>query len=154
MRRQQRKLILHYATTLEKLYCLSNSQVWAKLLLGKDKKYNQFLEDMCRNEFFKNEEKVSVKKIATDLGFNYAHITKWIAQIYEDIFELNSEEPELFQTPGIKHDCYFKYYDSYAYFTLWLPQIPKEFEEFDFHFVKAKVGINRFWVKNVTKTRS
>ncbi len=150
MRRQQRKRIPHNETTLGKLNCLYNNQVWVKLLLGKDKKYDEFLEKMCQNDFFKNEERVSIKKISTDSGFNYEHVIKWIAQIYNDIYELNSEEFHLFKSAGIKHKCYFRYIDNHAYFTVWLPQSPKEFEEFDFHFVSAKVGTHRFWVKNIT----
>jgi hypothetical protein len=42
-----------------------------------------------------------------------------------------------------------KYYDNSSFFELSLPVVPREFEMFNFYFVRAKTGTDYFWVKRV-----
>jgi hypothetical protein len=69
--------------------------------------------------------------------------------MYEDIYELNDNEPELFRSPGIRHDIYFRSYDNRMFFTIWLPHTPNLYHRFQFNFVRASVGTDSFWVKDI-----
>jgi len=57
--------------------------------------------------------------------------------------------PAYFQKEGIKVCLYCSYYDSHCSFYTSLPAIPREYEMVNFSFVKAKVGIDHFWVKRI-----
>lgn len=150
MNRKKNELFLHKASTLEKLSCISHYSSWVKLLLGNRKKYSDFIHKMVDRNFYRLEDDVrSIKNIAEELGFKSTDVTKWISEIYCDILKLNEDEPHLFQTPGIKHSCFFRHYDNTAAFTLWLPQSPKKYEQFNFYFLKAQTGTGHFWVREI-----
>lgn len=150
MRTGKKKVpILHKPSTLETFFCLTHQPSWLKLLLNKDKDYNKFLEKLFAENFY-DEERTTIKKIAALAGLKADKATSWITQMYDDILNLNWEEPDLFKTDGIDHQLYFKYYDSWATLNLWLPQSPKQFERFTFHFIKAKIGTDHFWVSDVS----
>lgn len=103
-----------------------------------------------KKEFYNSlEEKISIKKIAADFKTDTARVTKWIREIYDDIFELNYEKPELFQKSGAKVCLHFSYFDDICIFYTSLQVVPREFEKVRFPFINAKVGINWFWVKTV-----
>lgn len=87
--------------------------------------------------------------MARDFKADTVRVTKWIHQIYEDIFELNEDKPELFQTNENKVTLYMKDYDNYCSFRLSLPTLPREYEAFRFYFIKGKLGTDDFWVKRV-----
>ncbi|QCX52477.1 hypothetical protein [Elizabethkingia sp. JS20170427COW] len=71
-------------------------------------------------------------------------------EIYEGILELNENNPELFYTEsGIQVELHIRYYDSYCFFSLTLPMIPRVYESFELFFIKAKMGWTTFWVKDV-----
>ena len=87
------------------------------------------------------------------LKYRTSDVTKWLGKIYEDLFELNIENENLFQDEGIKHNLFFRYrYDNTAAFTMWLKQTPRKYETIRFPLVNAKVGIEQFWVKEVYHT--
>lgn len=150
MKNKKQELFLHKATTLEKLSCLSNYPSWVKMFLVNGKSYSDFISKMADKKFYRSENKVrSIKSIAEELGFKSADVTKWISEIYFDILQLNEDQPHLFQTTGIKHTCFFRHYDNTAAFTLWLPQSPKKYEQFNFYFLKAQTGTGHFWVREI-----
>jgi hypothetical protein len=150
MRAKKRELILYNPSTHERLYCLADNPKWPLLLLGRNKKYDSFLQKLSERNFYNDPEgKISIKQIAAELGFKTTDVTQWITAIYDDIYDLNETEPELFRSAGVRHDLYFKHYDDRGFFTLWMQQTPREFEGLSFYFIKAKVGTNRFWVKEV-----
>jgi hypothetical protein len=142
IKQKEKILFLHESSSNEKLYCLSNSPQLVELLLEKDKKYNQFLKGLYQKNFFKDLERINVTKIASALGFKPTLITKWIAQICDDIYELNIEEPDLFKSLGIRHDCYLHNNDNHTALSIWLPQTSREYERFEFYFLKVKLGTN------------
>jgi hypothetical protein len=76
-------------------------------------------------------------------------ITKWLREIYEQIFELNYDHPELFQEQGVKACLYMRQYDNSCSFFTSLLSLPREFETVRFPFVKGKIGTEYFWVKKV-----
>ena len=149
---KQKPRLVHQATTLEYLYCLGDMSKWSQVLYDHNnaKSYNDFLKWVLLRNYFKDEEKISIKKIAELSGFPSAKISKWLREIYEDIFELNEVDPQLFYLKGdVQVEFHFKYFDSYCSFKTTLPVLPRQYETFDFFFVKAKMGISSFWVKDV-----
>ncbi|RYE37906.1 MAG: hypothetical protein EOP48_27930 [Sphingobacteriales bacterium] len=69
--------------------------------------------------------------------------------MYDDIIDLNFDQPALFTTNKLAVKCYFRYYDSHATIWIGVDFLPREFEYFNFFFIKAKMGIDRFWVSRI-----
>lgn len=151
-RTKERRKILHEPSTLETFYCLCSMPMYSKILAEQNtgKPYSDFLHWMLKTNFYDDQTgKITIKKIATDYKGDSKKITKWIKSIYEEVFELNYNKPELFQRDGVKLSMYIKYYDNVVSFYTSLPVLPREFETCRFPFVKSKVGIEYFWVKKV-----
>jgi hypothetical protein len=151
-RTKEREKIIHKPSTHEIFLCLSWMQVYAQILLNEktNNKYSDLLAFLVNKRFYEGErDKITIKRIAADLNTKTVDVTKWLVEIYDDIFTLNDEKPELFEGNGIKTELYFRYYDNHCGFTVWLQVLPREFETFSFWFVKAKMGVERFWVKKV-----
>ena len=149
---KERPKLIQQATTLEYLYCLGDMPKWSQVLLNQNdaKPYKNFLQWILEVQYFKDDHKISIKKIAEQSGFPAVKISKWLHEIYEDIFNLNEIEPQLFVlNGGIQVEFYFKYFDSYCQLKTTLPTLPRLNETFDFFFVKAKMGMSSFWVKDV-----
>ncbi|MDP4286235.1 MAG: hypothetical protein Q8891_17635 [Bacteroidota bacterium] len=150
-RTKERRKIDHTPSTPEILICLNCMPLYKRILADHraGKLYSDFLKWLIEKDLYKVlEEKITIKKIAADFKNDTARVTKWIREICDDIFELNYEKPELFQKSGTKVDVDFRNYDDYCTFYTSLPVVPREFEKVSFPFVKAKVGIEWFWVKN------
>jgi hypothetical protein len=144
--------VLHQPSTLEIFYCLSGMPIYSKILAEQstDKPYSGLLQWLIERDFYNDQtDKIAIKKIASDYKSDSTKVTKWIKMIYEDIFELNDNKPELFQADGIKLSMYIKHYDNSCMFYTALPVLPREFETVKFPFLKSKVGIEDFWVKKV-----
>ena len=149
---KQTRKINHEPSTHEIFTCLSQMVSYSKILLDSnpDKPYVDFLSWLLEVNFHKDsEEKISIKKLAADYKIQTAKVTKWIADIYQDIFEINWDKPELFYGSGVKVTLYMKHYDDHCSFCITMPVVPREFEEVRFYFAKAKMGIDFFWVKKV-----
>jgi len=115
-----------------------------------DKPYINFLNWLIEKNFYNDRtEKITVKKMATDFKSDSTKVTKWIKEIYEEIFELNFDRPELFQGNGIRVGMYIRNYDDGCYIYTTMPVLPREFETVKIPFVKGKVGTDLFWVKKV-----
>lgn len=150
-RRKEKIEILHTPTTHEIFVCLSDMVAYSRLLLeyGPPKPYRDFLKWIIEMNFYKTGERINIKKISADFKTDTSKITKWICQIYEDIFELNASKPELFQNGGTKITLRLSHHDNCCLFYLSLPVIPREFENFHFYFAKGKTGASKFWVKDI-----
>lgn len=151
-RAQERPKILHTPTTTEIFLCLCSMPTFSKILLERypDEIYADFLRWLVNKNFFnEREERILIKKLASDYGADTAKVTKWIKKIYDQIFDLNFNHPELFQTNGIKVYMYIRNYDDHCSFYVSLPGLPREFESVSFPFVKSKVGSDFFWVKKI-----
>jgi hypothetical protein len=151
-RTKERRKILHEPSTHEIFRCLSEMTAYSKILLEHipDKSFAEFLKWLIEVDFYNDrEEKIIVKKIAAGFNVETAKATKWIKEIYQEIFELNYDKPELFQQEGIKVTLYMKAYDNHCSFYTSLPVLPREFETLRFPFAHGKVGIDYFWVKKV-----
>jgi len=149
---KEKPKLVHQATTLEYLYCLADMPKWSQVLCdhNSSKSYYEFLKWILEKQYFKDDEKISIKKIADLSGYPSAKISKWLREIYEGILELNELQPQLFCFDGnAQVEFYFKYFDSYCSFNTSLPAVPRLHDTFDFFFIKAKVGTSSFWVKDV-----
>lgn len=150
MRTKKQELYLHKASTQETLTCLSYYPKWCKILLGRGKKYDDFLVKLIEKNFYNDDDQDrTIKHISSDIGFKPSSVTNWITEIYNDILILNSEQTELFKSDGIEHTFYFRFFDNRAYFTIWLPQSLRKYENFYFIFIRAKLSVSNFWVKKV-----
>jgi hypothetical protein len=151
-RTKERIKIIHEPSTHEVFVCLAQMPSYSKLLLEHkpDKAYAKFLSWLIEIDFNNDKnEKTILKKLAADFKIETVKATKWIGEIYKDIFELNNERPELFQKGAIKVSLYMKYYDNRCSFLTAMPVVPREFETIRFSFVKSEVGVDYFWVKKV-----
>ncbi len=148
--KKNRVKILHRPSTLQTFYCLSNTATWVEKLQGTGRPYEAFLQKLMVKKYFLNiEERKTVKWMASELGFETNQVTKWIKEIYDDIFELNYYHPNIFQSDGIKHSLHFRYYDDSEVLTVWLSQTPRVHEKLECYFVKARIGTDNFWVSEV-----
>jgi hypothetical protein len=137
-------------STIEIFHSLSDAPRWVKLLLGSDKEYSTFLEGLIRRDFYSERDgRITIKKICEDLKLSTAKANKWLEKIYDDLLELNDNNPSLFKSEGVKHSLHFKYFDSHASLNIWLNITPRRHERFECFFIKAKVGTGNFWVENI-----
>jgi len=151
-RKKERPKFIHKASTQEYLHCLQNMSNWSNILLSQNnrKTYNDFLKWILKNDYFKTSENLTIAHISKQSGYSSAKVSKWLQEIYEEILELNENSPELFYTEsGIQVELRIRYYDSFCFFSMTLPVVPRVYESFEFFFIKAKIGWDRFWVKNV-----
>ena len=112
-------------------YCLEEMPAWVKLLLpeSRQKQYRDFLPWLVDNHFDKiRGEKLNIKKLSSEFGITPTKASQWIFSIYEDLYILNREKPDLFVGIGHAATLYMKHYDNYGTFYLSLPIIPREFE--------------------------
>lgn len=151
-RRKEKIKIIHEPSISEIFYCLSEMPSYSKILLGEstDKSYADFLGWLIMKNFYREkDEKITIKKIATDFKADSSKVTKWLKEIYEQIFELNFDKPKLFLNNGIKVCLVMKYFDSSCSIYTSLPSLPREFERVSFPFIKGKVGTDHFWVRKI-----
>lgn len=150
-RQKEREKITHKPSVQDILYSMTDCPDWLELLLKEGKpSYQGFLKKLFEKDLYRGlNQRVPITRIAKELGYTPVKVTKWISEIYEDIFTLNDEKPELFKQEGIRHELYFKQYDTYAALTLWLKTIPREQERFSFYFLNAKLGFSTFYVSQI-----
>jgi hypothetical protein len=104
---------------------------------------------MDKNFYADRTQKISVKQMAAEAGTDATKAAKWLREMYEQIFDLNDEQPALFQQKGIAVQLILNNGDNCCSFHSSLAVLPREFERVNFYFVKAKVGTDRFWVRRV-----
>lgn len=148
----KKEKIIHQPSTHEIFVCLSGMPVYSSILLESypDKEYAEFLKWLLAIDFNKDkDEKTIISKLAADFKTDTAKTTKWLKDIYKDIFELNFNSRELFQKEGVKLQLYMKSYDNYCMFFTSMPVVPREYETIKLPFVKGVVGEDQFFVKKV-----
>lgn len=151
-RTKARQQIIHTPSTQEILTCLKGMTDYSQILLDNspDIGFRDFLRWLLDVSYYReDEERTTIKKLATTFKAESSKVTKWINEIYEGIFNLNAERPELFQQQGIKVYFFIKSYDNYCSFFTTLNVLPRLFETVRFPFVHAKVGTDFFWVRKV-----
>jgi hypothetical protein len=148
---------VHKPSTKEVLYSLESEYQWLELL--KDKPYSVLFE-IIKSEATKDEDdrtpSPSIKQIAEKVNQKPATVTKWLNQIYSDIWELNDIKPNLFIGEGIKCNMHFQ--DSNTkqatIFTMWTPIHFNKNDAFNWDFTKGVLGTYYFYVSEVSHERS
>ncbi len=95
------------------------------------------------------DKRVSITQMGEQFGVKKEHITKWVHEMYEDIFALNDTSPELFKSEGIRHELYFKGIGTSTSLTIWLKSTPRVYEKLNFFFLEGKLGSRSYWVKDL-----
>lgn len=135
------------------LYCLLYERQWLELL--QNKPYERLLTYLLE-EVKQNEEgefgKISIKDVIEAISDK--RVTKWLPMIFKDLTDLNFDHPELFRGEGsdFLYDLYFsdRYGDSHFHFKLWLNKPLQVYDEFRWHFLKAKFSMDFFWVEKIS----
>lgn len=150
-RQKQKKPILHKPATQDIFISMTDCPNWLELLRNEENKgYHEFLSKLFEKGLYRGfNERVAITKIAKELRYPPAKVTKWIAEIYSDVFALNEEKPELFKQEGVRHELYFSNYDNRAALTVWLTTTPRTQERFSFYFMHAKMGCDAFYVAEI-----
>lgn len=151
-RAKKRPKFNHQASTHEYISCLRSMIKWSEVLLQQNngKPYNEFLEWIIEKQYFKNIEGIPIKKIAVLSNYSNVKISKWLREIYNDILELNQKNPILFYVEkGFNVELHFEHYDDYCIFNFTLPTVPRIYDRIGFYFIKAAMGTNYFWVKDI-----
>jgi hypothetical protein len=151
MKSMKRELRIHEPTTKEIYFCLSRAIEWCEIIAKNTigKPYNDFLKWLIEHQFFKTKENVTVKWLSEEFKKPARNIKQWISQIYDDIFELNDNSPELFLKDGIRVSLLFNSHDNFTGFDISVRSVPRENETVRFPFVQAKIGMELFWVDKV-----
>ena len=151
-RQKERVLFKHQPTTIEIFLCIASMPKWSKLLINEQptKPYIEMLKALVERNFYKERnERLTIKAIATDIKIDSGKVVKWLPMIYEDIYELNENKPDLFYDNGIAVRLYMRHYDDTETYRLSLPALPREHEIFRFYFAKSKVGTDYFWIERI-----
>ena len=137
---------------------------WIGLLSGRDKPYDHIIKDLIKigeywnsDEYDREDGAFTMKWFSDRLNETPAHISKWLRTIYDDLFELNCQEPELFaEKDEILCEFYISgYRDGMACcFNFGLPALPHVGDTLVFPFVKATLDCNYFFIKEISYHRN
>jgi hypothetical protein len=152
-RTRQRNKIIHTPAIHEILHSLTTMPEWCLVLYenGSSHHYKPFMHWLMSHNFFSASiSKTTIKWMASTFGATPLQVTKWLKEMYSDIFDLNSEKPELFVSED-QHKVllYLSRYDSSCSVYVSLPAIPRKYDSFRFPFVRGRLGTDYFWVKEV-----
>lgn len=144
-------------TSRELVNCLTSEYQWLELLKNNGKVYQPVLDYLIDigKQYDQNTDNYDYKKnqlkaISENTGISTPKIKKNLIEIYNDIFELNYSNPELFNNGGTYlYELRFSYFSYYGYFNLWLPVMFNQFDRFNFYFISAKVETSSFWVVDI-----
>lgn len=136
---------------------------WISLLPNRGKPYNHIIDGLINiGKYWNSDDSESdngaftMKWMAEKLHESPAHVSKWIRAIYEDLFELNCSEPELFVDDGeILCEFWFSGFqeERYCSFSFGLPALPHVGDTLDFCFVRAAIGCDFFYIKDIRHYR-
>jgi hypothetical protein len=144
-------------STILVLSCLKSESQWLHLLKGRNKPYDSILTDLellFDKMWLNGDYKFSVSGLSQSFGIKTTLFVKWIHQIYNDIFELNEIDPELFMSEGIRHMLDFSCSNRYASFSLWLKTPLRPDESFDWFFLRAKLNLDFYFVYQISHNYS
>lgn len=136
---------------------------WISLLSGRGKPYDHIIDGLVKiGEYWNSEDSdredgaFTMKWMAEKLHETSAHVSKWIRAIYEDLFELNDIEPELFVADG-EILCGFLLSgfreERYCFLSFGLPALPHVGDTMDICFVRAALGCDFFYIKGIRHNR-
>ncbi|MCX6189998.1 MAG: hypothetical protein NTW54_10445 [Bacteroidetes bacterium] len=145
---------VHKPNTREYFNALANYPMFIKLLNPEGKTYRRLYDWLKENKDMLTDEQTklpSIKELSAKLEIEASKIAKQFRMIYNDIVDLNWNQPNLFCEPNRKLCLLsFNYLESYAQFYLGLEIIPRVGESFSFPFVYPQNGGHSFYVKSVS----
>ncbi len=138
---------------------LADQVQWMELVRDERKEYTKLIDYLTRewspkNVLFPNEVKIQkVTYYAGVLKEKPSTLNKWFRQIYNDIFDLNENHPELFAKPdetlcSFIYDCVED--GSGFWFNLGVTSVPRIGDYVSLRFVRAVTDTHDFIVKDVT----
>lgn len=102
------------STTLPKTIDLFNAlwsqQQWLTLLRDKGKPYGPLIDQLLNIDIEEDNRPggALIKDIAKSIGISTGKVNKWANMIYEDLWKLNSENPEVFKfDKSNRYNIYF-----------------------------------------------
>ena len=138
---------------------LADQIQWMELIRDEGKAYTKLIDYLISEWSPKNDlvsDDIEIRTVAyyaDVLKEKPATVNKWFRQIYNDIFTLNEEHPELFAAPG-EQLCSFIYGSrrdrSGFWFNLGVQSLPRIGDFISLYFVKAVTDCYEFVVKEVT----
>ncbi|WP_317897160.1 hypothetical protein [Aurantibacillus circumpalustris] len=151
----KKKMIVekYKAKTHEYLLALFFFPSAVKLIKPKDR-----LQESIVNWFLDKEKYVpdesydlpTIKALGEELGMSSGVIRHQLEQLYEQICDLNFDQPFLFKKEKeILCHIVFRYQGNDAAFTVGLTHIPHVGGSFNFFFIKPKIGTSSFWIKRI-----
>jgi hypothetical protein len=144
------KRMIYHPSAKDILISLSDMPHWCQVLHDHSTApYKTFLQSLINKKFYDENERIVIGKIAREHGIDQAKIKKWMLQIYEDIFDLNYENPELFKSAGTRHTLLFSYFRSHCALYVWLEATPRKYESVQMDFVRAKLDCYSFSVRKI-----
>ena len=138
---------------------LADQVQWMELVRDERKEYTKLIDYLTRewspkNVLFPNGVKIqTVTYYAGVLKEKPSTLNKWFRQIYNDIFDLNENHPELFAKPdetlcSFIYDCVED--GSGFWFNLGVTSVPRIGDYVSLRFVRAVTDTHDFIVKDVT----
>ena len=151
---EKKKYVFEYkASTNDYLLALAYHSSFSRLLFPTSKNYRIVLDWLISNEeFLKNEDNSlpSIKELSQYLNLDRTKLSKYLKEIYDDIFALNETQPNLFMKEG-QYLCHltFSYLNCRAYFSIGLDVIPRIDDCLNFNFIKPQNSGSMFYVDKV-----
>lgn len=135
----------------EILNSLEDMPQWSKILLNHTNEiYKDVLTQIIEHDFYRHDDKITLGAIAKQAAIDQGKLKKWLVRIYDDIFDLNYEQPDLFQSTGIRHQLLLSNMRNHCALNIWLPSTPRQGDIVELYFVRAKLDNYLYTVTRVT----
>jgi hypothetical protein len=146
--------VRYQASTQDIFIALTSEAQWLDLLEISDKKVLKLI-NIIQLEGRKTDDEQgdspSIKTIAKEIGTNPTNVSDWVVQLYDDLWQLNWQKPELFHKGALICECYFKggLDKQYCYFKLGLQHPFTPGDNFNWVFLRGKFSLMAFHVTSV-----
>ena len=150
-RLKERQAFAFKPSTLQILSSLKSEHQWLDLVTGEFSNYHNLIDEVHRLACKDRYEKTSIKEISERTGHKPSVVTRFLHKVYERIWEINEEQPQLFSGPGIQYELQFidSYQTQYSYFTMWL-EVPLNYgDRFEWHFIRSRQDGYSYYVDNI-----
>jgi len=149
------KIEKHKSSTQDIVIALKDEYLWLDLLGQKDPPIFRLIAVIRRlgsqNEQMESES-WTIKSIAGEVNETPAKVTKWLRQLYDDIWQLNEDHPEAFPSDGHMYTFYFRDTDeeNYQSFNLRTQATFSVGDSFEWDFLRGKFRTYTFYVESIT----
>lgn len=138
----------------ETLQALVSESQWLNLLLNNGKKYQPLLTFLLNTKnLYDYSTFGSINRLSKDSNTTSKNTPTWLKEMYNDLWELNYENPSLFNTYNQKecivslHADLYKISDS---FTLYMNESFSIGNTFDWKFALPKFRTFHFYIESIT----